>query len=33
MEGLGDTAHPGNVPMAVNQSDRDVYEGFANLDF
>ncbi|KXV48898.1 hypothetical protein AD945_06060 [Gluconobacter albidus] len=32
-EGLGATDHPGNVPMAVTNQNRDVYEGFANLDF
>ncbi|WP_040507326.1 TonB-dependent receptor plug domain-containing protein [Gluconobacter morbifer] len=32
-EGMGATDHPGNVPMAVTNQNRDVYEGFANLDF
>lgn len=31
--GLGATDHPGNVPLAVTNQNRDVYEGFANLDF
>ncbi|NHN86807.1 TonB-dependent receptor plug domain-containing protein [Acetobacter musti] len=32
-EGLGATDHPGNVPMAVTNQNRDVYEGNVNLDF
>nr|WP_187294219.1 TonB-dependent receptor [Komagataeibacter xylinus] len=32
-DGQGATDHPGNVPMAVTNQNRDVYEGFANLDF
>ena len=32
-EGLGATDHPGNVPMAVTNQNRDIYEGFANLGF
>ncbi|PYD48551.1 TonB-dependent receptor plug domain-containing protein [Novacetimonas pomaceti] len=31
--GQGATDHPGNVPMAVTNQNRDVYEGFINLDF
>ncbi|NHN89254.1 TonB-dependent receptor plug domain-containing protein [Acetobacter conturbans] len=32
-EGLGATDHPGNVPLAVTDQNRDVYEGNVNLDF
>ncbi|WP_332828543.1 TonB-dependent receptor domain-containing protein [Novacetimonas sp. GS1] len=31
--GQGATDHPGNPALAVSNTNRDVYEGFANLDF
>lgn len=31
--GVGATDHPGNVPMAVTNQNRDVFEGFVNLGF